>query len=121
MSAVQTKSDACVFVDGEDGMSDGLDFFFQCQEADQNEQAPLRYEIERRVRNQLVEESVPGTYRMAMLSCMTGRWDDLIRDVQRGRVTFDQAFEIVQKIKDARLITVSIYDAMRERITEQQK
>jgi len=91
----------------------------RCIDADRMEVESLRSVIDRGVRQQLVEQAQPGAIRTTMLSCVNGRWDDLIRDVQRCRITPGDAFDIVAQIRDARLIGVSFADTMRERITEQ--
>jgi hypothetical protein len=93
-----------------------LETLSKCIDADRLAADELHHEIDRRVRNRLVEESTPGPIRMAMLSCVTGRWDDLAKDVQRKRITKEQAIDIIEKIRYARLIGDNLAEAMRARI-----
>jgi hypothetical protein len=72
--------------------------------------------IRLRVINRLVEEATPGNYRTALYSCVNGRWDDLVKDVQRGRVTRQEAQEIIEKIREARLISDAVAETMLERV-----
>ena len=93
-----------------------LELISKNADADRVSQDDLYHEIDRRIRNRLVEESPAGPIRMAMLSCITGRWGDLAKDVKRNRITKKQARDIIDKIVHAHLIGDNLANAMRERI-----
>ena len=52
----------------------------------------------------------------AMHSVITGRWGDLGKDIERGRITLDEAVEILDKMLEHRLIIKQTYDAQSSKI-----
>ena len=78
----------------------------------------MQRELNHRIAQHLVDEAAQfgPTYLMAMLSAVNGRWDDIMKDIRRHRITTDQAIMITDALEGARLISESVGIAKREQI-----
>ena len=88
----------------------------QDAEVDREIATDLHHQIDKGVRSQLICDATPGPYRNAMMSALSGRWDDLAKDVRRGTLSKAQAYMLIRTITDARLINDYASSVIRERI-----
>ena len=88
----------------------------QDAEVDREIETDLHYQIDKGVRNQLICDATPGPYRNAMMSALSGRWGDLVKDVRRGTLSKAQVHMLIGTITDARLINDYASSVIRERI-----
>ena len=77
----------------------------------------LQHELNDSLAQRLVEEAGPGT-KTAMLSAVNGKWHDVMKDVRRGRITYEQALQIIDALYRVRLITSMLTEVLRERAWE---
>lgn len=63
----------------------------------------VQRELNERVAQCLVEEAiVEGRhFQIAMLSAVNGHWDDVAKDIYRGRITSDDARKIIDRMLNA--------------------
>jgi len=88
--------------------------------ADLEVKEQMQRELNHLVANRLIENAarVGRCYQMAVLSAVTGRWDDVWKDVRRGRITPGQAQTVVDSLLGARLISPMVAVSHREYIAQ---
>ena len=86
--------------------------------ADLEVKEQVQRELNARVAQTLVDNAAEfGTrYMMAMLSVVNGRWDDMMKDVERNKITADQAIRIIDDLEQARLIPEQVGISRREQV-----
>jgi len=55
---------------------------------------------------------------MAAMSAVTGRWDDVMKDVTRGRITQVQALALLNEFARCRLMSAAAYDWRKQQIKD---
>lgn len=81
-------------------------------EIDEAYKAEIRYELNLNLRRHVIEwaHKSPGNFFVAAYSAVNGAWDDVLKDIRRGRITVNQAIEILDKMLECRLITQRVYN-----------
>lgn len=79
---------------------------------DESYKNELRFEISQNVRQQFINwgRKSPGAFFFAVYSMSNGAYDDLKKDVIRGRITIEQSSEILDKMLEYRLINQFLHD-----------
>jgi len=79
----------------------------------------MQHELNDRLAQRLVDNAarVGRAYQMATLSAVTGRWDDVWKDIRRGKITPSHAQGIVDSLHGVRLISDSQHRAYHEKIS----
>jgi len=86
--------------------------------ADLEVREQLQRELKAIAANRLVQEAEPGPYRIAVLSAVNGKWDDVMKDVRRGRITAKQAKNIIDSLFRSQLITLSLAETFKHRVDQ---
>lgn len=91
-------------------------------EIDENYKAEMKYELNHNLRQYVVDwaQQIGDTFSMAAYSAVNGRWDDISKDIQRGRITKDQAIMLLDKVSECRLITSRQYEWNKQKFLETQ-
>jgi hypothetical protein len=87
-------------------------------ELDQQHVAEMRYELDRKLRQYIVDwaQAISDKLAMAAMSAVTGRWDDVMKDVSRGRITQTQVFALLDEFMKCRLMSATAYDWRKQQI-----
>ncbi len=55
-------------------------------------------------------------YTIAMLSAVNGKWDDVMKDVQRQKISITQAIQIIDAVEQGGLISEQVGIVKREQV-----
>lgn len=85
---------------------------------DQRLISEIRYELDCRLRQRIVDwaQTINDKFMMAAMSAVSGRWEDVLKDIERGRITQFQALSLLEEFKKCRLMSATAYDWRKRQI-----
>jgi len=89
------------------------------QELEDEESKIINYQLDQMQREYFLnwaKEFNDNNFFMSCYSSITGRWDDLKKDIARNKITFDQVNIIIDKLLSLKLINITIADYQKNNI-----
>jgi hypothetical protein len=85
----------------------------QEQELNDAYEAELRFELATQMRHHVIEWSrqFGDRFFFAVYSATKGAWDDVRKDLKRGRISLEDTIRLIDKMLEVKLINRRMYDA----------